>query len=979
MASTEVQTNFPALQAARGQVPQSTGQAERAPNSSSRSQCCGNSQNCNHDRSSFLPESLLPDSPSNRRSPRLSPSQSRRSPSLPPSQNRQSPRLLHKAKLPTKVNVKKNIAYARRGKGRKRGGSPKKECTDDDHIFHLCDDLETKLAESDVCVNMIGAKDLKCTCLRILKDDVNARLAVSKGILGFLKKDKLDQQNTLIDWHRYASDGHRKTKGHFYFIPFDAIDIVDEPDCPPGLVDKLNRHKICTSSLMSLLQMKKAAWYSMIKSGKTTGSAKPHGHVGNKHRAHKTNSDVMKKFRHFMADIQHFGEVRATRCVEIMSKGLVVGHSNRDNDIKDVYLPPTMGYRPSYGRYLHEMGYMYTKDNNGGYIVKPRDGSDGSATIQNPEAGVLPYSTFFRYWKQEYPNVKVHKAIEDICEQCYIFMHRAQQMTKKSFGTPVSVCDSNDSGSLVDSPARNTRTQIAARAENDTALDESDSESDSESDDEGDLAPMLNSDLDSSLFLSEEDPDDRAHVFYLDDCAKDAMAKFLEETAIAGAIVSHNKDLIESATNYNDAVRKFLFHHDYRAADDDVANEAREMMILRAALHVNMAGCQRATYQHYVKVARQCVLDNTPHEESTYTFVVDYGQNMEVPVFNHQQPGCTYYFSPLGVYNLGVVNEAHKYSEKVVREHLYAHVYHEGTGKKGSNNVASLIMKTLKHMGILDETKIGGELVIIFDNCVGQNKNNTVIKLVSYLTEMGYFKKVTFVFLIVGHTKNTADRMFNLLKIDYRRQNLYTMEQLEDSLDRSDNVSILMTEESDFYDYETFLDMFYRDLSGQVKVNHIFSCSYKEGRVGNGLNMQLRKSNLPQHPNFALNVIKQNFHGRGEGKGKGKFKEAVDSRPTIMRNCIDEYLIQLEAPGINLYKKVEMCDKYKRLVPAQLRDDVLYSDVSVVERDAVKQEKAMRKVTRVEIKEVKSIAAKSVKRKLDLDMSEEQPKKKIKG
>lgn len=80
-----------------------------------------------------------------------------------------------------------------------------------------------------------------------------------------------------------------------------------------------------------------------------------------------------------MSDIQNFGEVRATRCVEIMSRGLVVGHSNRDNDIKDIYLPPTMGYWPSYGRYLHEMGYMYTKDNNGGYIVKPRDGSDGSA------------------------------------------------------------------------------------------------------------------------------------------------------------------------------------------------------------------------------------------------------------------------------------------------------------------------------------------------------------------------------------------------------------------------------------------------------------------------------------------------------------------------------------------------------------------------------------------------------------------------
>jgi hypothetical protein len=37
------------------------------------------------------------------------------------------------------------------------------------------------------------------------------------------------------------------------------------------------------------------------------------------------------------------------------------------------------------------------------------------------------------------------------------------------------------------------------------------------------------------------------------------------------------------------------------------------------------------------------ILDKTPHphDESTYTLVlvVDYGQNMPVPVFNQQQPG----------------------------------------------------------------------------------------------------------------------------------------------------------------------------------------------------------------------------------------------------------------------------------------------------------------------------------------------------
>ena len=35
--------------------------------------------------------------------------------------------------------------------------------------------------------------------------------------------------------------------------------------------------------------------------------------------------------------------------------------------------------------------------------------------------------------------------------------------------------------------------------------------------------------------------------------------------------------------------------------------------------------------------------------------------HIELPVFNNEQAGCTYYYSPLGIYNLGVVNQAHEY------------------------------------------------------------------------------------------------------------------------------------------------------------------------------------------------------------------------------------------------------------------------------------------------------------------------------
>ena len=70
------------------------------------------------------------------------------------------------------------------------------------------------------------------------------------------------------------------------------------------------------------------------------------------------------------------------------------------------------------------------------------------------------------------------------------------------------------------------------------------------------------------------------------------------------------------------------------------------------------------------------------HETKTYTFVVDYGQNMDLPIHNTQQPGCTYYYSPFSIYNLGVVNHAHVYDNGNVSAHVYAHFYHEGVGKK---------------------------------------------------------------------------------------------------------------------------------------------------------------------------------------------------------------------------------------------------------------------------------------------------------
>ena len=61
--------------------------------------------------------------------------------------------------------------------------------------------------------------------------------------------------------------------------------------------------------------------------------------------------------------------------------------------------------------------------------------------------------------------------------------------------------------------------------------------------------------------------------------------------------------------------------------------EERELMLLEAAEHIKMARAQRALYQSKVDLAVCHATEKKEHCDRAYTFVVDYGQNMELLSF----------------------------------------------------------------------------------------------------------------------------------------------------------------------------------------------------------------------------------------------------------------------------------------------------------------------------------------------------------
>ncbi len=72
---------------------------------------------------------------------------------------------------------------------------------------------------------------------------------------------------------------------------------------------------------------------------------------------------------------------------------------------------------------------------------------------------------------------------------------------------------------------------------------------------------------------------------------------------------------------------------------------------------------------------------------------------MEIPFFGSSQPGNAYYFMTMSVYKIGVVSSAESYErEDEPKDHIHCHTYGKGVRGKGSNNVSSLIMKTLTRL-----------------------------------------------------------------------------------------------------------------------------------------------------------------------------------------------------------------------------------------------------------------------------------------
>jgi hypothetical protein len=361
-------------------------------------------------------------------------------------------------------------------------------------------------------------------------------------------------------------------------------------------------------------------------------------------------------------------------------------------------------------------------------------------------------------------------------------------------------------------------------------------------------------------------------------------------------------------------------------SEEDEATEEIEIMmeneelVIEASKHVEMAQIQRKLFQKLKASAVATAL--LPPEERVVTFVADYSQNMYIPNFAMEQPGETYYYSPLNVSVFGVVNccvDPHK---------LSALIYTEDQGKKGGNNVVSLLMYELKRQGLDTPSKPYKELNFVFDNCGGQNKNRMVLRNLIYIVKKKIATVVRAVFLIRGHTKNDCDRLFNIMKKQYRRTNTYTPQDLLAAV-RHELVDPIAVPDNTFQDYDAHLNTYISVLpGGMTNINHVFTV---DANKENGNTIYL-----------------QTHEGAAETK--------VLSVKKDYRDKDDDFWLQLPEPetipppGMQDIKWKELFDKWGPIIPPEKKSEFRFyhEDPGPERRKQVKQQQDKAKKQRAE-------------------------------
>jgi len=211
--------------------------------------------------------------------------------------------------------------------------------------------------------------------------------------------------------------------------------------------------------------------------------------------------------------------------------------------------------------------------------------------------------------------------------------------------------------------------------------------------------------------------------------------------------------------------------------------EAREEVLTRSLKHLSLVAQQRDHYKSSIAQSYHTIPEGLQFGDAVGTavklhFSFDFAQQIFIPN-SSQQVGPLYFLVPYKLALFGIM------CEPLSRMVMYV-IPEAALVSKGSNMVISLL-----HHFLL---KYGGGVNQIFlnaDNCVGQNKNNSVLQYMMWRVATGMNSSIELAFMVAGHTKFSPDYGFGIFKRLYRNADVNSIEDVCNLISRS---KLLMAE-----------------------------------------------------------------------------------------------------------------------------------------------------------------------------------------
>ena len=656
------------------------------------------------------------------------------------------------------------------------------------------------------CFSQKHNKETACTCLSdLLKISDNAIHALSDMVTSFYN-NKMDRRDQIICVKLHNLMDHK-------LEPWDAPIIPANQHQPPKKdpmklrftgkcfsvrgrfgdnYDLVSTHNLCIHAYLSLYGIGAYKLKKYKEAYNNTDGKVVHGLALQKSNA-SIKLEIKQSIRDFMKDLESEGDEYASRQVRTR-----LGTSYlRDNEIGGIRLPPSYSKRLIYHKWCFKRGWIVGgggSDSSTGSIktfkVRPNDEIDWPEGSE-PQP-IASRTTFMSLWNTEFKHIKIGSAAKDTCTDCWEFKRAAASHDKsRRNGSDDDDDDNNEQVTAISIYDQECPTIGVERSEHDDLEDE--------------FTDPNNSHKSSSNIVT---PNPKI----VDINALNASDSSYSYSSVYCNFINNPPGNSTIPGSCNGALSSTGV-----AGNDDDFDE--EINVIKWKNHVESFRAQRKYVNELAAEAKSHLEKGVQWPDHKYTFCSDYCQNMDLPHFGSEQPGDTYYYSPLNISCFGSVDFA--------TEKLDAFVYTEATGKKGGNNVSSLLYKKLKDNGIIDLAKTKGpgcQLSLVFDNCAGQNKNRMVLRFAQYLVDTLIFKRVQVVFLVMGHTKNICDRRFKDLKLSFHHKNVYTFSMLIDCLshNNSDYVNVIPVVPEDFFDWDSFFFTRYKKAIKDTSKYHCF-------------------------------------------------------------------------------------------------------------------------------------------------------------